>query len=55
MDFNNLRVLDLGFGPLYNSPWGDHNRLHHKLPWMHFFKERFLDMGLFSKVNQRKP
>ncbi len=24
-----------GFGPLYNSPWGDHNRLKHKLPWFH--------------------
>jgi len=24
-----------GFGPLYNSPWGDYNRLKHKLPWTH--------------------
>ncbi len=20
---------------MYNSPWGDHNRLRHKLPWTH--------------------
>lgn len=26
-----------GFGPLYNSPWGDHNRLQHKIPWGHLF------------------
>ena len=33
-----------GFGPLYNSPWGDHNRLHHKLPWAHliFGEEHFI-------------
>ena len=24
-----------GFGPLYNSPYGDHNRLKHLLPWSH--------------------
>ncbi|MCD4832945.1 MAG: class I SAM-dependent methyltransferase [Bacteroidales bacterium] len=35
---NKLKIggkIITGFGPLYNSPWGDHNRLRHKLPWMH--------------------
>lgn len=35
---NKLKIggkIVTGFGPLYNSPWGDHNRLRHKLPWMH--------------------
>lgn len=38
-----------GFGPLYNSPWGDHNRLKHFLPWTHIiFKEKYF----FKKLNK---
>ena len=32
---NKLKIggkIITGFGPLYNSPFGDHNRLRHKLP-----------------------
>jgi len=48
--------LIAGFGPLYYSPWGDHNLLRHKLPWTHLlfpekhFKKRKIhsihDLGL---------
>ncbi|MCB1883767.1 MAG: class I SAM-dependent methyltransferase [Geminicoccaceae bacterium] len=27
--------LLVGFSPLYYSPWGDHGRLWHPLPWLH--------------------
>lgn len=40
----------VGFGPLYNSPWGDHNRLKHRLPWAHvFFSEKLLIKNLNKK------
>ena len=35
---NKLKIggkIITGFGPLYNSPFGDHNRLRHKLPLSH--------------------
>ena len=38
-----------GFGPLYNSPWGDHNRLKHKLPWSHVIIPTNV---LISKLNK---
>ncbi|WP_253401051.1 bifunctional 2-polyprenyl-6-hydroxyphenol methylase/3-demethylubiquinol 3-O-methyltransferase UbiG [Pontibacter sp. HSC-36F09] len=40
-----------GFGPLYNSPWGDHRRLQHKLPWTHiiFGEQYYLD-----KINKNR-
>jgi len=32
-----------GFGPLWNSPFGDHYRTKMPIPWMHaFFTERFI-------------
>lgn len=35
--------LYAGFGPLYNSPYGDHRRLRAKIPWGHLLlSERFL-------------
>lgn len=36
--------LIAGFGPLYNSFWGDHNRLRRNiLPWAHlFFSKKYL-------------
>ncbi|MFW9973194.1 MAG: class I SAM-dependent methyltransferase [Candidatus Odinarchaeota archaeon] len=39
-----------GFGPLYHSPWGDHNILRHKLPWVHIFliKKYLRKKNLFS-------
>lgn len=27
--------LIIGFGPLYNSPYGEHQIIKHKIPWMH--------------------
>lgn len=41
--------LYTGFGPLYNSPWGDHNRLRHRLPWGHLILSKNL---LFKKLNK---
>lgn len=43
-----------GFGPLYNSPWGDHNRLRHKLPWTHvmFPAEHFIEK--LNKTREKK-
>lgn len=51
---NKLRIggiLVTGFGPLYNSPWGDHNRLKHALPWTHliFSQKHFID-----KLNKKR-
>jgi 2-polyprenyl-3-methyl-5-hydroxy-6-metoxy-1,4-benzoquinol methylase len=43
-----------GFGPLYNSPWGDHNRLRHKLPWLHvIYGEKFF-IKKISKIRKDK-
>ena len=41
-----------GFGPLYRSPWGDHNRLRHKIPWAHVIpgEKHFID-----KLNRKSP
>ncbi|NVO10334.1 MAG: class I SAM-dependent methyltransferase [Bacteroidales bacterium] len=51
---NKLKIggkLIVGFGPLYNSPWGDHNRLKHKLPWAHiFFSEKYF----INKLNKHR-
>lgn len=41
--------LYTGFGPLYNSPWGDHNRLRHRLPWGHLILSQNI---LFKKLNK---
>lgn len=40
-----------GFGPLYNSPWGDHRRLSHKLPWTHVI---FGEQHYIKKLNKRR-
>jgi len=40
-----------GFGPLYNSPWGDHNRLRHKLPWTHVI---FPEAHFIKKLNKTR-
>jgi len=40
-----------GFGPLYNSPWGDHNRLRHKLPWAHVI---FGEKHFIRRINKDK-
>lgn len=40
-----------GFGPLYNSPWGDHNRLRHKLPWTHLI---FGERHYINKLNESR-
>lgn len=45
--------LYTGFGPLFNSPWGDHNRLKHKLPWGHLFFKKHLIKKLNTKYNKR--
>jgi SAM-dependent methyltransferase len=43
-----------GFGPLYNAPWGDHNRLKHKLPWSHIiFGERYF-LKKLNEVKEKK-
>jgi SAM-dependent methyltransferase len=57
---NKLKIggkIITGFGPLYNSPFGDHNRLRHKLPlshklpWAHIiFPEKYL----IEKLNKEK-
>jgi 2-polyprenyl-3-methyl-5-hydroxy-6-metoxy-1,4-benzoquinol methylase len=40
-----------GFGPLYNSPWGDHNRLRHQLPWTHvIYGEKYF----IEKLNRNR-
>ena len=52
---NKLRIggkLITGFGPLYNSPWGDHNRLKHIFPWSHITKEKKLIRKLNTKHNK---
>jgi len=45
--------LYTGFGPLFNSPWGDHNRLKHKLPWGHLFFKKHLIKKLNTKHKKR--
>jgi ubiquinone/menaquinone biosynthesis C-methylase UbiE len=51
---NKLKIggkLITGFGPLCNSPWRDHNRLKHKLPWAHvIFSEKYL----IKKLNMHR-
>ena len=51
---NKLKIggrLITGFGPLYNSPWGDHRRLKHKLPWSHvILPERYF----INKLNKSR-
>lgn len=37
-------------GPLYYSPWGDHNRLKHCLPWSHLI---FSEHYFFKKLNKK--
>ncbi len=39
-----------GFGPLYNSPYGDHNRLKHPLPWSHVLLG---EKHFIKKLNQK--
>lgn len=49
---NKLKIggkIITGFGPLYNSPWGDHNRLRHKLPWTHVL---FGEKHFIKKLNK---
>jgi len=43
--------LITGFGPLYNGPFGDHNRLRHRLPWGHLLlgSEHYI-----KKLNSKK-
>jgi len=52
---NKLKVggkIITGFGPLYNSPFGDHNRLlRHKLPWAHII---MLEKYLIKKLNEER-
>jgi 2-polyprenyl-3-methyl-5-hydroxy-6-metoxy-1,4-benzoquinol methylase len=51
---NKLKVggkILTGFGPLYNSPWGDHNRLRHKLPWTHLI---FGENHFIKKINKQR-
>jgi 2-polyprenyl-3-methyl-5-hydroxy-6-metoxy-1,4-benzoquinol methylase len=51
---NKLKIggkLITGFGPLYNSPWGDHNRLNHKLPWGHLI---FPTEHLIERLNRQR-
>jgi len=44
----------IGFGPLYNSPYGDHGRTKVLLPWGHLiFPERFL-IKLVNKNRDKK-
>lgn len=45
-------LLFAGFGPLYNSPYGDHKATNAKLPWFHLIlPERFLLKRLNKKRN----
>lgn len=42
----------IGFGPLYRSPYGDHNRTKALLPWGHLiFPESFL----LKRLNKHRP
>lgn len=54
---NKLKVggkIISGFGPLYNSPWGDHNRLKHSLPWTHvLLPEKYLIKRLNRQRNNK--
>ncbi len=43
-----------GFGPLYNSPWGDHNRLKHKLPWSHIILGQQYFIKRLNKSRKKK-
>ena len=39
-----------GFGPLYNSPFGDHNYAHSRIPWRHLMLG---EKKLIARVNKR--
>lgn len=39
-----------GFGPLYNSHWGDHNRLRHNIPWGHIL----FPNHLINRLNKKR-
>ncbi len=44
--------LIAGFGPLYYSPWGDHNLLKHRLPWTHLFlRKRYFKKRKINIIN----
>ncbi len=45
--------LITGFGPLYNSPWGDHKRLKVRIPWMHAILPKSFLVNRFNKKYNR--
>ncbi|MFW5803863.1 MAG: class I SAM-dependent methyltransferase [bacterium] len=51
---NKLKIggkIITGFGPLYNSPWGDHNLSPIKLPWFHLIIGK---KKLINNINKKR-
>ncbi len=42
------------FGPLFNSPFGDHRGIEYKLPWAHVFLPKKQYINKLNKLNSKK-